>query len=373
MNWTLNTQRGPIGLDIGDRWIKAIQLSGDGVRIEAAASIARLSPAEADAPPLAVAEAQRLIGILRRRGFVGRRAVVAVPARSVMTSILELPPAGSGAPRQQIACAELAEAHRREPTGMEVSFWDIPKPARPVEGAPAMAAGCTHGDAEALIDPLQRAGFQIDALDLQSWAVARICTRLSGLQSTAEMACNVPPAAGMIAAVDLGWTSATLMLLHCDTVVYERNLPAAGLRHLATALERSHRFGPDVVEYLLRDLGFGGDAESPDDADLLLKARGQLDAHFDGLGQELRLSISYAQHQYPAAPVDHVVLTGGGAGVPGLADYLAAHIDSPVQSAAATEAIRCDASLQADAASPSLTVAAGLALWNGKEAAQCAA
>lgn len=370
--------RRPIGLDIGDRWIKAVQLDADGTRIAAAASIQRRVQPTGEADAFTVDDARRLAGVLRRRGFIGRRVVVAAPPRAVMTSLLELPPRGCGAPLAQIARSELAHAHRRESDAMEVAFWDIPQSTRPTEGTPVMAAACAHADAQALIDPLEHAGLRVEALDLHGWAVARMVQRRATPEpptpaDDATNAADTNDPTGMTAAVDIGWSSATLILLHGPSVVYERSLTAAGVRDLAAAVTRTHGFAPGVVEYLLRDLGFAAHAASPDDADLRLKAIGQFEAHFEGLAQELRLSMSYAQHQYPRTPVRHVVLTGGGAGVPGLGEHMDPLIDCTVAALSPADVLPCGDALRAEAGSPALTVAAGLALWDEKGAISCAA
>ena len=386
LNWKFNPPRGPIGLDIGERWIKAVQLSADASRIHAVVSVARTPGENAS---LTAHECRRLVTILSRRGFLGRRAVVAVPSGAVMSSILELPPPTSPAPRHEIARTELADAHRRDPQAMEVDFWDIPAPARRTEGSPAMAAGCTHEDAERLLDPLERAGLRVEALDLPCWAVARLAAAAPSTSDHDSAALSdqtagqdhesghdseaAPHAASIVAAVDLGWSSATLILLHQGTVVYERNLPTAGLHHLATSLEKQHRFQPDVIEYLLRDLGFGVGDTTDDDLALLRKVRGPFDTHFTSLGQELSLSASYAQHQYPQAQVQQVVLTGGGAAVPGVESYLAGHLECPVRALSPLDRLACHPALHDEAGSPTLAIAAGLAMHDLKEVARCAA
>lgn len=372
MRWQGIQSRGPIGLDVGDRWIKAVQLVGN--RIAAVASVQReAAPAAPAAPakpaasggeqaappsstvtPLSDAEVDRLSHVLSRRGFRGRSVVLSVPSRVALTSLLELPPRGSGAPLEQIARTELAHVHRREAAQMEVALWDLPKPLRAADGSHVMAVGCTHADADALLTPIERC-FEPRALDTQGWALARACAPLL-----------VEPT-DIVAAVDLGWSAATLVLLYRQTVVYERSLSNVGLRGLCDVLRRTCSFNDDVIEYVLRDGGFRpADDVRRDDAQLLAKARPHLDAHFDALAQELRLSTSYAQHQYPQATVAQVALSGGGAGIPNLAEHLAGLIEAKVKRLAPSDVLTCSPSLAEEAGSPLLLLAAGLALHDGK-------
>lgn len=347
MRWLGKASAGPIGLDIGTRAVKAVQRCGT-----RAGSV--VLPRSDASKVFGADEAARLREVLMRRGITGRDVVLGAPKRAMLTSVLELPPRRSGAPLDQIAKAELALAHRREAADLEVAFWELPRPVRMNDGTPVMAAGCPHADADALIEPLERAGFHVVALDLEAWAVARVVAESGGVGADS-----------LLAVADLGWSSATLVLIYQGKVVYERSLTAAGVHALVQAIHRDHSFPDETTQYLLADVGFEADERGqPDDWRLLVKARPHLEAHFENLARELALSMRYAQHQYPEAAVDRVLLSGGGARVPGLARFLAPTLDSKV------DVLHVASGESAD---PALAVASGLSLWNGSEARACAA
>lgn len=360
MNWKRGWSRGPIGLDVGERWVKAVQLSRDAKpRMLAAAALPRDAAPPGDVQPLhplSNEEVRRLKTVLARRGFGYGSIIAAAPGACVFTSVLDLPPRSSGAPLEQIARTELAHVHRREPATMEVAFWELPKPARTGEGVPAMAVGCSHDDALRLIEPLERRRLNVSVLDTQGWALARACGPM------------MEEDGGMVAAVDLGWIAATLVLLHQGAVVYERQLGSLGIRTLSEALRKEHGYTPEVIDFVLRDAGFG-DGGGAREARAVAKARGTLEGHFDTLKQELRLAVSYAQHQYPQAAVTRIVLTGGGAGIPSLDSHVAASLDVPVQRLTPGVIVDCPPSLAREADDASLAVAVGLALYDGKGAA----
>lgn len=364
MNWKRGLSRGLIGLDVGERWIKAVQLSGDPKpQLLAAATLPRDAAPPGDPQPLhplSDDEVRRLKAVLVRRGFGHGAIIAAAPGACVFTSVLDLPPRSSGAPLEQIARTELAHVHRREPATMEVAFWELPKPARGGEGMPAMAVGCSHEDALRLIEPLERRRLNVAVLDTQGWALARACESITRQDG------------GMVAAVNLGWLAATLVLLHQDTVVYERQLGPLGLRSLSESLRKGYSYSPEVIEFILRDVGFtdGGGAR---EARAVAKARGNLESHFDALKQELRLAVSYAHHQYPQAAVTRIVLTGGGAGIPGLDTHIASALDAPVQRLTPGEIVDCPPTLAREADDASLTIAVGLAMFDGKGIASCLA
>ena len=133
MNLTRRIAYSPIGIDVGARAIKAVQLvhARDGSSMHAAASIPRLKRNEDQGP----AEMLRVLGVLRRQGFVGSRAVLCVPAGKTLSGVIELPartpgqPALPAAALDAIARQELARACKREPHAIELNWWELPSPA----------------------------------------------------------------------------------------------------------------------------------------------------------------------------------------------------------------------------------------------------
>ena len=75
------TAYSPIGLDAGSHSIKAVQLarSGGGESIHAATSV----PRQTCGADLTAPEVLRALGVLRRQGFVGRRAVACIPPAQI--------------------------------------------------------------------------------------------------------------------------------------------------------------------------------------------------------------------------------------------------------------------------------------------------
>src|SRR4051794_1298472 len=93
-------KRSPIGIDIGARSIKAVQLAGHGERwqLHALANMPRKTPET----PVAPDEIEALTAVLERSGFTGHRAVLTVPSGDQMSGMLELPPRAPGMPFEQI-------------------------------------------------------------------------------------------------------------------------------------------------------------------------------------------------------------------------------------------------------------------------------
>ena len=126
-------KRSPIGLDVGARQVKAVQLAraagtSSGWHVALAASFPR---SEAGVP-VSPAEAKRIADVLFRKGFSGGEVVLAVPPDKLLREILELPPRGAAVPHEQIARMELSRTHRCAPDSFELGCWDLPAPARSV-------------------------------------------------------------------------------------------------------------------------------------------------------------------------------------------------------------------------------------------------
>jgi len=377
--------RSAIGLDVGARSVKAIQFARDrfgdgGWRVAAAAEMPRESaPQEAaagqpagppvaptKAGPLAPAEVARLVATLERQGFAGADVVLAAPNDRVYTSMLELPPRSSNAPLEQIARIEMARAHRLAPDGFEMGSWDLPAAARATRQTHVMAVACTHADAVALMDPFEAAGLTVTALDVKAAALARACGPLLNAD-----------AGGITGLVDLGWTSATLSLMHQGVVIYGRTLGDSGLHKLYATLAGRLGLDAEVIDYLLSDTGLtaGHGQSGAKDAPVpsasasrktknATDAAGLIAAHFEAAVHELRVSLSYAQHQYPDTPLSRLLLVGGGACIRGVTEHLRRTLAIEARAVAPADVATCPAHLAGPCASPALTSALGLAQFD---------
>jgi type IV pilus assembly protein PilM len=340
-----NTTRTPIGVDLGGRSIKAVQLGAAGPngarRIHAAARFAR--PAAA---PLDAAAAEELANVLERQGFRGRDLVVAIPPAQLTVQMLELPPRASGAPLDQIARLELARLGKLDPNGFEFSFWDLPAPSRSNAGTPALGVAFSHRHAESLIDLLEDQGLAVQGLDTQAWALTRACGP--------ELA--PPPATTGV--LDIGWDAARLVLVHGGVVIFQRGLEERGLAGLHKKIMAQFDAAADTADAILAAC----EAPGPDEDHALGNVKaGMVDPFIDALAHDLETSLAYAAHRFPAAPVTRLLLTGGGAALPGIAQRLGARHQIEVKAVRPADVASAPESLQARAVNPGFMVALGLA------------
>lgn len=307
----------PIGVDFGQRTVKAAQCHRvrGGWRLARAITIPRADPTAL--PTLK--ECERLAGVLSRQAFRGDDVVVAGPAGMIMTLILDLPPRASGAPLATIVRMELARAHKVDAASIESAWWDLPETTRPGggrvgDGVAALAVGMTHEHAATIMDNMSGAGLRVRAIEPLPCALAR------GLVPLCTASGN-----GLNAVVDIGWSSATVSLLRGSTLVYTRVIADAGVKCVyGKALSRSGMEDSPLEDVLAAPGHNGASGRRAADREVL----SQVEAHAALLSRELKTSLAYASHRFPGTGRSTVLLVGGGAELPGLAQQIEAALDA---------------------------------------------
>lgn len=332
--------RPPIGLDIGTRRIKAVQLDKAGGRIMAASVIPRTESVSIPSP----AEVGRIVATLDRAGFVGNQIVLSVPPEKLIAEVLEFPRAAGAF--EQLARMEIARGHRCAPDAIELGVWELPASGRS-KSAHVMAVACRHEDAAPLLDVFEQQQMDVVALDVRSSVLARAAGPLLIEEK------------GVTAIVDFGWSAATLVLIHQRTVFYERKILEAGLGRLHRELCQRLRIEADVADYVLEQVGLD---TAPENASP--EARALILAHLESLTTELHASFNYASHQYEDAPLGRLMLSGGGTAVPGVADYFTKNAGgATVRTLAPTDLFPAPKTRLQGCQSPALLPALGLAMY----------
>lgn len=318
-----------IGLDVGSRWVKAAQVSrsGEPSRLVACAAFPRIVP---DTAPEAD-ELRKIAAILRRQGFVGRDVVIPAPAEKVRSGILELPVKAAGVPMDQLARAEFARVQKMDVSAAELSWWELPTSSRAGKGTVAMAVAYAHADADTHVSAFEEAGLRVCAVDTVTSALARGCL-------------HFVPGERSFGALDLGASGGALVLVRDGIVVYERRIPEAAIARLTTVLEEQLGAGREAAEFVIREVGLCSHASGNEER--YAEARGLIARHVDAAMAEVRRTLAYAGHQYADAAVKTLLLSGGGAYIPGLCEYVGARVETDVRLAEFTQAIECDDELR---------------------------
>lgn len=337
----------PIGLDIGGRHVKAVQLNrtSRGWHVKAAAVL----PRRGTGAGIDAQEIQAIRSVLARQGFSGTRAVLAVPAEKLLRGIVELGPVESGAPIDQLARMEFARVHNCDPQSFEMVYWLLPhSPARKGRSQ-LLAAACAHDDADALLDVVEGAGLDVQVLDVHSSALVRACGPL------------LSEAGKIVAILDIAWRCCQLLLVHQGAVIYERSLPEAGMQRLCEALARQLNLEQHALDVLLTEVGLDGGKADAEDAGVLAVVQELLSKHFGEVVEELRIPLSYAAQQYPGSAVEQLLLVGGGSAIPGLDVVLGSALGVDTRMVSPADLAECPAPLLARCSTGALTGALGLA------------
>jgi len=352
MKWSKRLTRSPIGIDLGAGWIKAAQLirhSHGQWQLAAAAATRREQP---DQPPTDQ-QIDHLIALLQRQGLTGRQVVLAAPPETMHMDMLTLPPRSSGAPIDEIAHMELARMHKLEPAAVQTDLWDLPQPARGREAAYVMVAGCEHDRAHELLAPFERHGLDVTGLDCHAWAVLRACRAL------------LAPAPEITTILDVGWSAASLVVVHEQTVVYERLLDNGGTQHLHQILARHLNLSDEAIDHALGDMATRtptDDQENPNP--LMAELRGMVAAHFLGLAEQLQAAFAYVTHQYPQTHVARLLLVGGGAAACHLDEQLSETLGTTVQTVRPSDIVTVDSPAMLPQPQTALASAIGLAMYD---------
>ncbi|MBH05747.1 MAG: hypothetical protein CMJ20_05445 [Phycisphaeraceae bacterium] len=345
----LHANRTPIGLDLGDWFIKAIQLSrAQGKwQIAAASIIPRLRPGE----PIDLAEIERLTDILDRQGFRGRRIVTAPSGTQVACEALELPPRESGAPIEQIARMEIARLQRLEPESFEIALWDIPGSTRSSSSSTVMATSYAHEKSDALINLLESCGWVVFAIDLKAWAYAR-CAAHGALPQP-------------VAVVDCGAHATSFVLLDQGNVTYERTLSEISFASLTDLICKQFKTNQLTAEYLVRQMSepiCQVDMDRQKD-DQWSELRAMVQEFEEKLSAQLQVSLDYVSRRYARLNLCHIRLVGGGALVEDLDLRLGKQLGLTVKKLTPSELFKYQPWIGQACQSPILTASLGLALY----------
>jgi Tfp pilus assembly PilM family ATPase len=341
----------PIGLDLGEHEVRAVQLRRDrrspAPVIAAAAAFRRPGSGQPTAEQVA-----SILHTLDRQGFCGERFVLAMPQSKLLAAVLEVPPRTSGAPLDVICRNELARTHRLEPEQIESAWWELPAAPtmiREAEGAQALAVGCRQTDAEELIGAFDAVGAEVCAIDTRGPALARAAAQCS------------PPAPSLTAILEWDAEAAMVVVTRGDAIVYERFLPEAGLNSCQAELVKKLATDSEVATYMIERIGLGAaPAEFAEESELVDQAGRLLGERIDSISMELRASAAYAARRFGDG-VAVLVVCGDGVHVPGATERLERRAEMPLKLATPQLLLPGSPELPHIARPTSLTAAIGLA------------
>lgn len=338
-----------IGLDISPTSVKLLELSkqGDKFHVECY-GVAPLFPdamVESDIKDVnAVGEAVKLV--VSRSRTSCRNAILAVPGSSVITKVIQL---DDNLDENEMEAYIHLEASRYIPYPMEEVSLDfqVQGPnAKKADKLDVFIAASRTENVNSRVEALKAGGLNTSVVDVETYAIERACQFIT----------DKLPGGGQdktIAIIDIGSVITSITVLHNLATIYTREEVFGG-KQLTEAIQR--RYGLTYEEAgLAKKQGALADDYVPEVLDPFREALIPL------IRRSLQFFFSASNHN----EVDHIVLAGGGAFIPGLTDLVTERLGTSCSIADPfvnmTVASRVDrASLAADA--PALMVCCGLAL-----------
>jgi type IV pilus assembly protein PilM len=338
-----------LGLDISSTAVKLLELgkSGDRLRVESYA-VEPLPPNSVIEKNIADVEAvgEAIKRAVKRSGTRTRHAAAAVAGSAVITKIIPMP-------------ASLSEEEMEQQIQLEADQY-IPYPLEevnldfevlgPTENDPervdVLLAASRSENVDVRVAAIELAGLKARIIDVEAYAV----------ENAFQLLAPQLPEQGIdqtVAVVDVGATMTTLNVMHDLKSIYTREQVFGG-KQLTEEIQRRYGLSYEEAGMAKRQGGLP-DNYVPE----------VLEPFKEAMAQQVSRSLQFFYGSSQYSSVDHIVLAGGSAMIPGvdemIADKLGVHTSIANPFAHMTLASRVKAqSLSNDA--PALMVAVGLAM-----------
>lgn len=344
LNAFMKTDTGMLGLDIGSRSIKAVEVSRKGGKV----GVARFGVAPLPADAIVDGEVmdrevvvECIQDLLRGKGIRARHVASAISGRSVIVKRISLDSMTTEEAEEVIYW----EAEQHVPYGIDEVSLDFQILGESGDGKMDVLLVAAKRDTVDMHTSLLRdAGLVPTVVDVDSLAVQ------NSYESNYEW-----DREEKVLLMNVGASVTNVSLVTGGAPLFTRDLSVA-----------SNAFVEEIQRVLSVDL---------EEAEAI--ARGAEEDHkerlrpiLDTVGQDLLLgierSLSYLKGYTGSADISRVLISGGGALVPGLHEYVSTHLGVPVEVANPFRAVEVDPAValeeDLEAVGPSLMVAVGLAL-----------
>ncbi len=335
-----------LGIDIGSGAVKLLELSRRNGHLRIESYAVQPLPAHAVVEQNIVdmeAVAAAVQVALRRSGTRARRVATAVPTAASISKRIALP-ADLSADELEAQIELQAEQHVPYPAE-EVSLdYQVLGPGRQEEEIEVLLVASRRAHLAARVGALEAAGLIPRVVDIEAYA----------MESAGALACRLLPAnAKLVALIDIGAGMTSFTVLRQGRSAYAREQVFGG-RMLTEELMRRYGLSAEAADRAQRT------------AELPAGSEDELLAPFkDAIAQQAARSLQLWLSSGQRANVEHILLTGGCATIPGLCEQLQAHtgiattIANPFGAMTLAPAVQPHRLAQ-DA--PALMVACGLAL-----------
>lgn len=319
----LFSKKSYVGIDLGTHALKAVQVDRSGSLWRVTHTASAPTPPDtirdgvvADIPRLSEAIRQ----LLKNGGITATSAHIAAAGGSVFVRPVLFPKMPEAALRKSIKF----EAGRYVPGSVEDSYieFEILGPVNENQ-MNVLIVAAPKDIVESRIQACVGAGLEVESVDIEVFAAYR---------SLLETSTDFVPGESTVALVDIGASSTSVSVINKGVFAITRSFPTGG-QALSDELKRKFNLNDDDAEL--------GKAQL--DVKLLLNPDSVQDnpplkvisTQLEDMVREIRRSLNYFQSQQndggEARQIDKVYLTGGGANMEGLADFLSNRLNVEVE------------------------------------------
>ncbi|HEV8643454.1 MAG TPA: type IV pilus assembly protein PilM [Methylomirabilota bacterium] len=338
----LRRQRETFGLDIGSSAIKVVQLreGGGGHRL-VALGIAPLPPDVISEgtikEPAVVTEAiNEAVG---KAGVKTKDAAIAVSGRELIIKKVQIPEV----PAKELHDAVQLEAEHHIPFAIDEVFLDYHVVGKHDGTMDLILVAVKKSKVTEYVGVVEEAGLSPAVVDVDGFALGN------------QFELNHPDEhSEAVALVDIGAATMKTNVLRAGTSIFARDIPFGGNNYTQAIAQHLHiAFEQAEAAKLGKDVGIGWDAIVP-----------ALESISRELSLEVQRTFDYFASTADSERIGKIVLAGGCAQLPGLADYLSSTWGIPVEVARPFQRVEVGGAYSetVTAAGPALAVAVGLGL-----------
>ena len=315
-----------VGIDIGANSIKVVEVepAGEGWQLASAAVVNTPPESVKDGIITDVPEvAGQIKQALKEAGVKATGAIAAISGSQVIVRQVDFPKMPAEVLRKSIKF----EAARFISSSMEDSVveFEILGDAEEPGKMNVMLVAAPRDMVESRVNAIEAAGLEPLVIDVEAFALIRSLVDFNASDTFTHKG---------IALIDVGASHTDVNIVKGGEFALTRNIPIAG-DAFTNAIKSMTGVGFEEAEKMK--------LEMTSEASLAELAEGETDNQcwrvvnplVDELIREIRRSIHFYQSQFPEgssdAAINEVVLTGGSARMPGIADYLSSNLNMPVE------------------------------------------
>ena len=338
-----------VGLDISSTSVKLLELSqqNDGYRVEAYAA-EPLPPNSVVEKNITDVEAvgEAIQRVTKRAGTRTKYAAVAVAGSSVITKVITMPANLAG---DELESQIELEADQYIPYSLEevnMDFEVLGVSASNPDTCDVLLAASRSENVDSRIAAVELGGLTARVVDIEAYTLEN-AFQLISMQIPGGIEDNT------VAIVDIGATMTTLSVLHDGKIIYTRDQVFGG-KQLTEEIQRRYGLSYEEAGMAKRQGGLP-DNYIPE----------VLEPFKDAMAQQVSRSLQFFFSSSHHNTVNHIVLAGGSASIPGVDELIeerigsSASIANPFSSMSLAPRVKAQA-LSNDA--PALMIACGLAL-----------